>query len=201
MRITLALLLLCCCHARLPRAAELSLPTKIEFNHDVRPDPYRTITSTCHGPDPKHREADLRLDVRDEALASEAFVPAKPQQSALVARICSDDPQEQMPPPESNKKLSERQKEILKRWIAQGATYQRRGAIRKAGQGQHFCRTKRHRRAGRSAAYGARPRADAPLADRRTLIRRLYADLLRPASYAATGAGFPERPVARRLRE
>ena len=64
-------------------AAEAPLPATIEFNRDVRP-----ILSDncffCHGPDPKHRKADLRLDLRDEAVTSEAIVPGKPEESELV---------------------------------------------------------------------------------------------------------------------
>src|SRR5947207_1511797 len=74
----------------------------------------------CHGPDKDRRKADLRLDLRDEALKAEAFVPGKPGESELVARILSTDPDELMPPPGSNKKLDARQKEILKRWVQQG---------------------------------------------------------------------------------
>ena len=57
-------------------AADPPVPAKIEFNRDVRP-----ILSDncfyCHGNDPKHREADLRLDIREEALTAKAFVPGK----------------------------------------------------------------------------------------------------------------------------
>jgi hypothetical protein len=77
----------------------------------------------CHGPDPKHREADLRLDERDSALETEAIVPGKPAESKLVARIHSSDPDEAMPPPESHKKLSAKERGTLERWVAEGAEY------------------------------------------------------------------------------
>ncbi|MBU6179953.1 MAG: hypothetical protein KGR69_09815, partial [Verrucomicrobia bacterium] len=71
-------------------AAEPPLPAKVEFNRDIRP-----ILSDncfyCHGNDPNHREGKLRLDLRDEALAKEAFIPGKPKESELVFRILSDD--------------------------------------------------------------------------------------------------------------
>src|SRR3954447_6290175 len=76
----------------------------VSFNRDVRP-----ILSDncffCHGPDPKHRKADLRLDLRDEAVDSEAIVPGKPDESALIERIFSEDETERMPPPGSHKTL------------------------------------------------------------------------------------------------
>src|SRR3954451_14331931 len=83
----------------------------IRFNRDVRP-----ILSDncflCHGPDKNRRKADLRLDLRANAIEAEAIVPGKPGESALVERIESDDADEQMPPPKSNKKLTSRHKEI-----------------------------------------------------------------------------------------
>lgn len=157
-------------------AAEPPLPAKVEFNRDVRP-----ILSDncffCHGPDKNHREADLRLDLRAEAIQAEAFVPGQPDKSALVARIFSDDVDEQMPPPQSNKKLTPRQKEILKRWVAEGAEYQQHWAYEPpvkaavpAGQNGVDVLVQR-----RLAEVGLKA---SPEADRRTLIRRLYADLL-----------------------
>jgi hypothetical protein len=99
------------------------LPTKIEYNRDVRP-----ILSDncfyCHGNDPAHRKAKLRLDVREDALKKESFVPGKPEESALIERILTADADELMPPPDSHKQLNARQKEILRRWIAEGAEYQ-----------------------------------------------------------------------------
>ena len=109
--------------ASLAHGAEPSVPAKIEFNRDVRP-----ILSDncyhCHGNDPAHRKAKLRLDVREAALEKEAFVPGKPEDSQLIERILTDDADELMPPPDSHKQLSAPQKEILKRWIAEGAEYQ-----------------------------------------------------------------------------
>ena len=65
----------------------------IQFNRDVRP-----ILSDkcffCHGPDAAKREADLRLDVREDALSTNAFVPGKPEQSELIKRVKSHDPDE-----------------------------------------------------------------------------------------------------------
>jgi len=162
--------------ARPARAAEPPIPSKIEFNRDVRP-----ILSNncffCHGPDPNHREAKLRLDIRDEALASGAISPGKPDQSELVERVLTSEDEERMPPPESNRKLTARQKEILKRWVAQGAEYQQHWAYEPpvkapvpAGQNAVDVLVRK-----RLAEVGLKP---SPAADRRTLLRRLYSDLV-----------------------
>src|SRR5690606_37381561 len=82
-----------------------------------------------HGPDAGTREADLRLDLREDVLgdggeASGVVVPGKVEQSTLWQRITSTDPFEQMPPPEFGKPLSARQKALIRQWIAQGAPWQ-----------------------------------------------------------------------------
>lgn len=113
-----------------PLIADTPLPDKIQFNRDVRP-----ILSDncffCHGPDANHRQAELRLDIRESALKSGAFDSKPPNEDGLVARVFSDDADQQMPPPDSHKKLSPRQKAILKRWIDQGAVYQQHWAYEK----------------------------------------------------------------------
>src|SRR5262249_6783528 len=77
----------------------------------------------CHGPDEKKRKADLRLDVRADALASKAFVPGKPGESELLKRLTSTDEKEVMPPPATGKKLTPAQIEVLRKWVAEGAEY------------------------------------------------------------------------------
>src|ERR1051325_4853892 len=78
----------------------------LSYNRDVRP-----ILSDncfyCHGPDGNHRKAKLRLDVREDALKSEAFVPGKPEESELVRRIFTEDKDDHMPPLDSAKKLTD----------------------------------------------------------------------------------------------
>src|SRR6059058_3222813 len=105
-----------------------AVPEKVRFNQHVRP-----ILSGncfyCHGPDPKHREADLRLDNREGATADlggyAAIVPGKPDQSTLIKRVTSKDPDEHMPPPASKKPhLTDEQIAVLRRWIEQGAEYE-----------------------------------------------------------------------------
>src|SRR5690242_9117128 len=104
------------------RAADLPA-AKVEFNRDIRP-----ILSDncfrCHGPDKNQRKAKLRLDVREVALEKEAFVPGKPDESELIRRINTTNEDDVMPPPVMHKKLNRAQKELLARWIADGAEYQ-----------------------------------------------------------------------------
>lgn len=169
---TAALALICGATA----AAEPPLPTKIEFNRDVRP-----ILSDncfyCHGPDANHRKGDLRLDERDAAVEAKAIVPGNESKSGLIARILSDDPDEQMPPKDSNKKLTPRQKEILKQWVKQGAEYQRHWAYEPPVKasipvGQNGVDVLVQKRL---VQVGLQP---SPEADRRSLARRLYSDLI-----------------------
>ena len=116
----------------------LALPSLVQagdaalrFNRDIRP-----ILSEnclfCHGQDPKHREGKLRLDERESALETRdgkaAIVPGHPEQSELMARLRSHDPEEQMPPPKSNRTVSPAQMELLQRWISEGATYEKHWA-------------------------------------------------------------------------
>jgi len=101
---------------------------KVDFSRDIRPILAQNCGS-CHGADEKSREGGLRLDVRESALSKKAIVPRDLKASKLVARIDSNDPDRQMPPPESKKKLTDRQKQLLKLWIEQGAEYSRHWAF------------------------------------------------------------------------
>lgn len=100
-----------------------SAANSVNFNRDIRPILSDNCFS-CHGPDQNRRKAKLRLDVREEAIALKAFIPGKPKDSELVKRILTDDEDDLMPPPESHKKLTPAQKELLQRWVAEGAEYQ-----------------------------------------------------------------------------
>jgi cytochrome c553 len=95
----------------------------IQFNRDIRPILSETCFR-CHGPDSAARKADLRFDRREVAISVGAIVPGKPEKSEMISRIFSDDPDTQMPPPDSHKSLTAAQKDLLKRWIAAGAEYQ-----------------------------------------------------------------------------
>ncbi|HEV3385788.1 MAG TPA: DUF1549 domain-containing protein, partial [Gemmata sp.] len=108
-----------------PMPKEVSAKPKgtLEYNRDVRPILAENCFA-CHGPDSAARKAGLRLDRRDDAIEAKVIAPGKPTESALIARIFSQDASEQMPPAKSLKKLTPAQKEILKKWIAEGAEYQ-----------------------------------------------------------------------------
>jgi hypothetical protein len=167
-------------------ASERSLPARIEFNRDIRPILADNCFS-CHGFDANRREADLRLDVVEAAIAQRdsgaAIVPGKPDASQLIQRVLHADADQRMPPPASGKSLTPRQIELLQRWIAQGAAYQQHWAflpIRKAvpptvpNEQPGMQPIDRFIQA-RLAAEGLTP---SPEADRRTLARRLSFDLL-----------------------
>lgn len=174
-------------------AQAASLPEKIEFNRDARPI-LADNCYYCHGPDASHRKAKLRLDVRDDALAREAFVPGKPDESELVPRIRPAHEDEVMPPPDSNKRLSARDKAVLEGWIARGAAYQKHWAYEqpvKAAipQGADAIDTLVARRL---AEVGLKP---SPEADRRTLIRRLHSDLTGLPPTPEEVAAFENEPM------
>jgi len=161
----------------------------VDFTRDIRP-----ILSDncypCHGPDAESREADLRLDVREGALADlgghAALVPGNAEQSELYRRLIvedtDEDTDERMPPPDSGKELSADQIELVRRWIEAGADWP-----------QHWSFVSMERKPlpevddpgwanseidrfvyAKLAEKGFEPSA---IADRRTLARRLSLDL------------------------
>lgn len=101
----------------------------IKFNRDIRPLLSENCFQ-CHGFDKNTREADLRLDTaagstmitgdRDQP----AIIPGRSKDSLLVKRIFTEDPDDVMPPPESTKSLSDHERDLLRRWIDQGAEYE-----------------------------------------------------------------------------
>src|SRR5262245_3651818 len=167
----------------------------VDYARDVRP-----ILSQhcfkCHGPDDKARKAGLRLDLRTVATAKgksgeTPIVPGKPDESELVRRIYADDETDVMPPPATKKPLNDAQRATLKRWIAEGAEYKDHWAfippkqapfpaIKQAGWARNsiddFVLA-------RLEAAGLNP---SPPADKYTLVRRLYLDLI----------GLPPTPAA-----
>jgi hypothetical protein len=108
-------------------------PAKVNFDREIRP-LLADRCLACHGADEHHREGSLRLDQREAALrggdsGEAAIVPGNPQSSELIRRILSADENEQMPPPSSKKSLTPQQRELLARWIREGAEYQQHWAF------------------------------------------------------------------------
>jgi hypothetical protein len=108
-----------------------AIPDKVDFNLHIKP-----ILSDrcfkCHGPDAASREAGLRLDTEEGAFAAlgeteeekhYAIIAGDVENSTLIQRIYSEDPAEIMPTPESNLTVSEYEKTVLKKWVAQGAEW------------------------------------------------------------------------------
>ena len=148
----------------------------ISYNRDIRP-----ILSDdcfhCHGPDQKTRKGKFRLDVREDAVAKGAIVPGKPGESGIIQRLLTKDPEELMPPPEAHKTVTSAQRDMLRRWIAAGAKYEKHWAyvppvkpVLSSDRGAVDALIRR-----RLNEVGLRP---ALPADRRTLARRLYFDLI-----------------------
>jgi mono/diheme cytochrome c family protein len=162
-------------------AAEAAKGTRIEFNRDIRPILSDNCYS-CHGPDKNRRKAKLRLDERASALANQAIVPGKPDESELVARVTSDDGDEVMPPPSTHKTLTPVQKDLLRQWVAQGAEYQGHWAYvppvcPPVPSVQHRTWVRNPIDAFILPALESKGLGPSPEADRRTLIRRLSLDL------------------------
>ena len=114
---------------------EMILPDQVSFNFDVKPI-LADKCFLCHGPDEGTREAGLRFDVKEGALAAIggfkdyfAIVPGNPEESKMVFRITHEDTKVRMPPIDSNLSLSDYEKEILIKWIEQGAEYEEHWAF------------------------------------------------------------------------
>jgi hypothetical protein len=115
-----------------PVSAISNAETPVSFNKDIRPILADNCLA-CHGFDPSHRKADLRLDTFEGATAvrdgSRAIAPGEPQSSEMLRRVRSSDPSVMMPPPDSGKRLSRDQVATLERWVRQGARYERHWAF------------------------------------------------------------------------
>lgn len=174
----------------LTAAGRASADAPVQFNRDVRPI-LADNCFACHGFDAKARKARLRLDAPEGAFAARKrrvpIKPGDPQGSAVWTRINAEDEEEVMPPPHTGKRLTAAQKETIRRWIVQGAPYQKHWSFEPIN------------RPAVPAVAGARTPIDAflldwirqmaitprPEADRPTLIRRV--------SFALTG--LPPAPT------
>ena len=100
----------------------------VDFNQEVRPILAQHCFA-CHGMDEHSRKAKLRLDLADSAhgkgkSGEYAIVAGQPDKSEVVRRIFSHDNDELMPPPESKKPMSDKEKAVLRAWIIEGGKYQ-----------------------------------------------------------------------------
>jgi hypothetical protein len=190
----------------------------VRFNRDVRPIMSNTCFK-CHGPDPKANKANLRLDLPEDAKTARKdktgrtftpIVPGRPEASEVWRRVSSADQTQVMPPPASLHLLSARDKEVIRKWIEEGAVYETHwaytlpkkadppgGDIKAENPIDRFVLKELEER-------GIKP---SPEADRRTLIRRVSLDLVglppSPAQVEAfladTKPGAYERLVERLL--
>ena len=99
----------------------------VNFSRDIRPILSNTCFK-CHGPDEEAREAELRLDMPEAAFADRdgyrAIDTRTPAESAVLKRITSADESERMPPVDSGLKLTDQQIDLIRKWIEQGAHYE-----------------------------------------------------------------------------
>ena len=117
------------------RSISVKLPDSVSYNFDIRPI-FSDKCFACHGPDANKREAGLRLDIADSAFkalkehpGAHALVAGKPEFSQAYLRIATKDSTLLMPPVKSNLKLTEREIELIERWIKQGARYEKHWAF------------------------------------------------------------------------
>ncbi|MDH3585268.1 MAG: PSD1 and planctomycete cytochrome C domain-containing protein, partial [Phycisphaerae bacterium] len=157
----------------------------IDFDRDIRPILADTCYA-CHGPDGNKRKAKLRLDQKNDVFADRdglhVVVPGKLADSEIWRRITSADPDERMPPKKATRQLNQRQIQLIRRWVEQGAAWSQHWA---------FVPPKRHEPP--QVKQGDWPRnaidpfvlarlereslAPSPVADKPTLIRRVTLDL------------------------
>jgi hypothetical protein len=163
------------------RPAPAAADERLQYNRDVRPI-LADKCFACHGPDSAARQADLRLDRREAAIDAGAITPGEPDSSELVSRIFADDPDTQMPPATAHKTLTPAERDVLRRWVAEGAEYQphwsfiapQRPALPSVQRTNWVRNPIDAFVLSRLEITGLEP---APEADRSTLIRRVSLDL------------------------
>ncbi len=132
---SLAITMQCCQSDSSGQLQEEKIPDEVSYNFDIRP-----ILSdkclVCHGPDANKREAGLRLDVAESAFkalkenpGAHGLVAGKPELSEVFLRIATTDTTKLMPPPSSNLKLTQREVNLIEKWIKQGAKYEKHWAF------------------------------------------------------------------------
>ncbi|MEM6689663.1 MAG: DUF1549 domain-containing protein, partial [Planctomycetota bacterium] len=173
-------ILLLCAAFLASRNSLAQTSVEYDFNRDIRP-----ILSGkcfhCHGPDAAGREADLRLDDREEAIDYGVIVPGEPNEGELIFRVTTDDPDLRMPP--KGDPLTEAQVSKLSAWIMDGAPYETHWSYQPPKQSEKpvvqanswpvsdldYFVLERIERSGLKPAPKAKPAV---------LLRRLYLDLI-----------------------
>ncbi len=149
-----------------PATGDAERQDEVDFNRDVRP-LLSDRCFLCHGPDQNSEmagETDLRLDDRESATDFEVFDFDDVKESEILLRVLSEDPGDQMPPADSGRKrLTADEVDIVRRWIEQGAEYEKHWAFQTPGRPE--------------VPVQQEQIEPAPLADRPTLIRRVTLDL------------------------
>ncbi len=161
---------------------------RIDFEREIRPILAEKCT-LCHGPD--ESKGGLRLTGIEPATkvldsGSRGIVPGEPEASAVLARVCSTEPDEQMPPPGKGEALTAEETATLERWIAEGAVWPKHWAFAPLRQPEppklEIRNQKSDARSPVDAFVLARLEAEgiapSPEADAVTLIRRLFYDLV-----------------------
>lgn len=157
----------------------------VDFNRDIRP-----ILSdhcfACHGPDANERHADLRLDTA-EGIAS--VISDAVENSELIERLVTVDPDLVMPPPEAHKPLAQPQRELVRQWVESGARFQQHWSFLPPAKAPIPPEAPDPIDFFVDRAIEQNKLTANPMADRRTLLRRACLDL----------TGLP--PSARQRRE
>jgi mono/diheme cytochrome c family protein len=119
----------------IPAARPATGAEPLSFNQHIRPILSENCWA-CHGPDGSGRKADLRLDLEEPAKAELpknkgrfAIVPGKPELSEALLRMETAVEDDVMPPPDSHKVLTPAQKQLFRRWIAEGAKWEQHWAF------------------------------------------------------------------------
>lgn len=160
---------------------------RVDFTRDIRP-----ILSNhcfhCHGPDAATRKGELRLDTKSGAISKSGdthiIMPGKPDKSELFRRITAKDVDERMPPKSEKRNLTAKQIDLIRRWIAQGASWEKHWSFIPPKR-PAVPRVKGNQRVNNPIdafiiARQSRPVAPgriAPEASKTTLIRRVTLDL------------------------
>ncbi|GMV92621.1 MAG: hypothetical protein AMXMBFR82_23990 [Candidatus Hydrogenedentota bacterium] len=166
-------------------AAVFAAAEPVSFNDQIQPILSKACFQ-CHGPDPESRKAKLRLDTKEDAFADRggyaAIVPGKPDESEMIRRIASHDPDTIMPPAKAGEPLSENEIALIREWIAQGAEWSvhwsfvppRRPTVPGVGNAEWARNPIDGFILKRLEGEGLSP---SPMADRVTLLRRVSLDL------------------------